>query len=109
MQLAGHRCTTGHLHLLYLGKGTSRDTSKEVLILLLLLVFVCGNVAVLAAYCEYYCETGLMDWGFMLPERIQPIQEEFMPKKMNKKYEAALHKAQEEQETTDSVLEVSLQ
>ena len=49
-----------------------------------------------------------MDWGFMVPDRIQPIQEEFLPKKMTKKYEAALRKAQEEQETTDAVLEVRL-
>lgn len=78
----------------------------------LLLIFSFDGLLLLlliAAYCEYYSETGLMDWGFMVPERIQPIQEEFMPKKMTKKYEAALHKAQEEQETNDNVLEVRVQ
>lgn len=42
----------------------------------------------------------------MVPDRILPIQDEYFPKKMNKKYEAALKKAQEENETQDTVTEV---
>lgn len=58
-------------------------------------------------YVEFFNDTKAVEYAYVNPNNIFPLQDKYMPKKPSKRFEKSLEAAKAERESIDSVVQVS--